>query len=206
MSHLPHWKVWCDWVRVHRGSDPDRFPIAIINRANARYGLATRFKGITLEGFSKTTTAGYESALRLMLCYSAAEAVFKALGQKITDHQMDDPELAKALRTLFLKSLSPQGDDGTGGQAELKTLTEELRSGTLRPLESFLNQDHDNIRVAATAMRHLMAHGTLTLNGLNLTTKRQRQVVDRLSARLMTEAAMAFEIWLTLNIGWQKST
>ena len=153
MAHLPHWKVWCDWVRTHRDTDPLRYPIAKINRANARYGVATRFKGITLEGFSKTTTAGYESALRLMLCYSAAEAIFKALGQNITDVPMEDPDLAKALRTLFLQSLSPQSDDLNGGPAELKTLTEELHSDTLRPLKSFLNQDHNNVRVAAAAKR-----------------------------------------------------
>jgi len=53
-------------------------------------------------------------------------------------------------------------------------------------------------------MRHLMAHGTLTLNGLTLTTRRHCAAVDRLSSRLMTEAGNSFAAWLTENFGGQK--
>ena len=80
----------------------------LVNLFRARHDLASTLKSIEFEPeFSKDTTRAYLAGTRLLLSYSAGEALIKALrrlkGSKslsVTNWVLKAPELANQLRPL----------------------------------------------------------------------------------------------------------
>jgi hypothetical protein len=118
--------------------------------------------------------------MRLFLCYSAAEAMGDAVGIHVTSWEIED-ELLKAPLRRIAKPLPERHD----------VLSKKVRHS----VATFLAHDHDNLRVVATALRHLVAHGEFTPTGTGLMTQSGVDAVGRLAETLLAESERQFAAW-----------
>ena len=120
--------------------------------------------------------------MRLLAAYSAAELLGQATDDKVINWKIKDPKLASALR----KSLSR-----ANGSAHDIFSDARLRDR----LDRFMLGD-DDVRVAATALRVMVAHGSFTPTGVDALTKTGADALQQLSDVLLQECERRFGIWL----------
>jgi hypothetical protein len=181
--HLEKWREFCWQVRQNpQFCDP--ITRSNFNRFRVRFVLATRFEGLRLQGYQDTTTQGYSAGFQLLLSYSAAELLGKATGHTITDWQVSNPALAVRLRRV-LRQPAERMDD-------------LLTSHKLKEnLQCFQQAGNDNVRIAATVLRVMVAHGTFTPTGTDALTKNGAQTIQCLSDVLLQTCNERFVEWLT---------
>ena len=176
---LPYWKEFCDHKRAHAdcvGSDK----LSKFNRFRARHRLATKLTGLRAEGLSEQALRGYTAGFRLMLAYSAAEILGSALEDKpVTHWKMIQPELAVSLRRILNRA---------GTRKTILFSKEPLRNR----LEDFLKGTHDDVRIAATALRIMVAHGSFTPSGTASLTIQGSRAVSQLADLMLKTAEMHF--------------
>ena len=191
--HLTGWKLFCEACR----EDGDRLcPSATIrqlNRFYARYRLAVRFDAVHAHGYSEKALRGYAAGLRLLAAYSAAELLGEAIAEKITSWEIPDPTLAVALR----RALSRPNNDPSSFFS---------KDGLKKQLRLFMNEESDDVRIAATALRVMVAHGTFTPTGADSLTKAGADALQRLSDALLKECEQRFCAWLHEGLRQQGKT
>jgi len=179
---LAGWKEFCEQCRKHGDAFCQSSVRSNLNRCNARFQLASRFERVCAEGYAEKTMVGYSSGIRLMLAYSAAELLGVAIGGGgINSWKIERPELAVKLRKVLAKS-SRQGDD---------LFTKKLRE----KLNEFMDGESDDVRIAATALRVMVAHGTFTPTGTDALTKGGSSTINTLADELLNECNIRFSGW-----------
>ena len=128
-----------------------------VNRFAARYRAASAFRGITLEGYSAATAAGYGEFTRLLLTYSAFEVFLHIAGKT---QATIGPELDAAGAVDVLDRLRAIDCDGKF----YEFLYERVNAPHKRELENYVANDPCNLAYLASAIRHIFAHGWLTPN------------------------------------------
>ncbi|MBT9159944.1 MAG: hypothetical protein DDT27_00525 [Dehalococcoidia bacterium] len=144
---LLDWKLFC--TKCREGEDK-YFPASTrrqLNRFYARYRLAAHFESVQAHGYSERALRGYSAGLRLLAAYSAAELLGEALALKVTTWEIHDSALAAALRNVLRRPF--EGSDGLFDQKGLRD-----------NLQRFMNGDIDDVRIPATALRVMVAHGS----------------------------------------------
>lgn len=128
-----------------------------VNRFAARYRAASCFKGISLDGFSANTQAGYGALCRVLFVYSAFEAYVKVIGET---QQFLAPSLAEfgAQQVLSRIRLIDVED------RFYRFIYERVNETHKRELDRYFNSDPCNIAYLASAIRHIFAHGWLSPN------------------------------------------
>lgn len=179
---LVGWKLFCATCR--EGEDrlcpvPTRRQL---NRFYARHRLAAHFEAVHAHGNSEKALRGYTAGLRLLAAYSAAELLGEAIGSKVTSWKIPDPALATALRRVLLRPSA----DSIGLFAQ---------EGLRKKLQLFMGRDTD-VRIAATALRVMVAHGSFTPTGTDYLTKAGAETLQRLSDVLLRESERRFGAWL----------
>lgn len=178
--NLKHWKTFC---AAHKANPSlcEAETRARLNRFAARFRLAARFSGLTAEGYSDQALRGYSAGIRLMLAYTAAEQLGAALKAPVTTWELPDPALAARLRQVLRKP---------NERRELFT------HDTLRErLQTFVSGQTDDIRIAATALRILVAHGGFTPTGADALTHKGAQTIDDLANRLLDACNDRLTAW-----------
>ncbi len=160
-----------------------------LNRFYARYRLAVRFEAVHAHGYSEKALSGYAAGLRLMAAYSAAELLGEAIAEKITSWEISNPALATELRRLLLLPAT----DASGLFSQ---------EGLRKKLHLFMDGESD-VRIAATALRVMVAHGTFTPTGTDSLTKSGADTLQRLSDALLKECERRFGAWLQERLGQQ---
>ena len=155
---------------------------AALNRFYARYRLALKFEAVHAHGYSERAMRGYATRLRLLAAYSAAELLGEATDEKVVGWEIKDPKLAVVLRKSLSRATGSQKD--VFSDARLK-----------RRLDQFMTGD-DDVRVAATALRVMVAHGRFTPTGTDSLTKAGAEAIQRLSDVLLQECERRFGAWL----------
>ena len=180
--HLRGWKHFCATCRADGGSFCSPETRTIFNRFYARYRLAAHFEAVHAHGYSEKALRGYTAGLRLLAAYSAAELLGEATNEKVAGWEIKDPKLAVALR----KSLARANGNASGvfSDARLK-----------QRLDRFMAGD-DDVRVAATALRVMVAHGSFTPTGTDALTKTGADALQRLSDVLLQQCEQRFASWL----------
>lgn len=182
VHHLVGWKLFC--AKCREGED--RFcPAATrrqLNRFCARYRLAAHFEAVHAYGYSEKALRGYTAGLRLLAAYSAAELLGEAIGSNVTSWKIPDSALAAALRKVLLRPSA----DSTGLFAQ---------EGLRKKLQLFMDGNID-IRIPATALRVMVAHGSFTPTGTDSLTKAGAEALQRLSDVLLQECEKRFSAWL----------
>jgi hypothetical protein len=180
--HLVGWKQFCATCRADGDSFCSPETRTIFNRFYARYRLAAHFEAVHAHGYSEKALRGYTAGLRLLAAYSAAELLGEAIGSKVTSWRIPDSALAAALRKVLLRP-----------SADSKGLF--AQEGLRKNLQLFMDGDID-IRIPATALRVMVAHGSFTPTGTDSLTKAGAEALQRLSDVLLHECERRFGAWL----------
>jgi len=180
MPVLPLFREFTTWVKTEQTDHLPEQAVSRVYRAHARLRVAKSFDGIRLRGLSSTLVNGYSAGVRLLLSYSAAESMGGAIGRHVTSWSMRNPEIVVPLRRI---------------SAELKEWPIGLNDDLKQQLTQFVLERNDNIRVPATALRHLMAHGHFAPAGKIALDKRDLEAVETLCGNLITETERRFATW-----------
>jgi hypothetical protein len=177
---LLSWKQFCD----KRRSNPNFFDPSMdrnLNRFRARYLAAFNFQSIQMDRSSENLIRGYSVGIRLLLAYTAAEVLGETIGPEITKWEIYDSTIVRSIRNICTKYSEDR--DAIS------------RQGLAKQLSAFTNGDHDNLRVPATALRVLVAHGHFAPSSA-VYSKRNSDAVYSLSSLLLAESERLFASWL----------
>jgi hypothetical protein len=180
MPVLPLFREFTIWIKTER---PDHLPeqaVSQLYRAHARLRVAKRFDGIRLRGLSDTLVAGYSAGVRLLLAYSAAETMGGAIGRHVTTWTIRNAAIVGTMRRI---------------SADLKDWPIGLNDHVKEQLADFVLEHNDNVRIPATALRHLMAHGHFAPAGKIALRKKEIEAVEKLSDDLISETERRFASW-----------
>lgn len=180
MPTLPEFREFTIWLKAKKRPHVAESTLRKLYRARARHKVAKQFRGLRLDKASAALVRGYSIGMRLFLCYSAAEAIGGALGRHVGVWDLRDESLEAPLRRIATPL--PQRDD-------------VLSKGVRQSVSAFLAHDHNNLRVVATALRHLIAHGEFTPTGNGLMTKSGADALTRLGDHLLAESERQFIAW-----------
>lgn len=183
---LTYWKEFCDFKKANETAiNPDQ--LSKLYRFRARHQLATKLVSIHAEGISEQTLRGYTAGLKLMLAYLAAEILGSALGKPVTQWEIIEPQLALSLRRILNR---------VGASKDTLFSKEQLKNR----LEDFLKGTTDNVRIAATALRVMVAHGSFTPSGTDSLTVKGAQTVWQLADLVLKTAETHFAEYVTKEI------
>lgn len=180
---LVGWKLFC--ANCREGED-GFCPAATrrqLNRFYARYRLAAHFEAVHAHGYSEKALRGYTAGLRLLAAYSAAELLGEAIGSNVTTWKIPDSALAAALRRLLRR---PDTDPSSFFS----------KDGLRKQLRLFMKEESNDVRIAATALRVMVAHGSFTPTGTDSLTRAGAEALQRLSDLLLQECERRFSAWL----------
>lgn len=180
MPVLPLFREFTQWIKTDHPAQLPEQTVSRLYRAHARLRVAKRYDGIRLKGLSPTLVAGYSAGVRLLLSYSAAESMGGAIGRHITNWTIRHPEIVAPLRRI---------------SKELKDWPVGLNNTVKAQLTDFVLERHDNVRVPATALRHLMAHGHFAPAGKISLKKTEIATVETLCDDLIAETERRFATW-----------
>ncbi|WP_139226236.1 hypothetical protein [Falsiroseomonas stagni] len=178
---MRQWKAFCDLVRENGEGGGGLQKLKTFNKFYARYRLAKKFQSIEASGYSAKAMRGYSAGIRLLMSYSAAELLGDAIDEKITNWDMRDAELAKFLRKTI--SIVAESD-------------ENFSSKSLKNSAKAFVEGDDNVRVAATVLRVMVAHGTFTPTGADALTSAGAKAIENLSDALLEACDNKFASWL----------
>ncbi len=182
VHHLAGWKQFCTSCRADGENFCSPEIRATFNRFYARYRLALKFEAVHAHGYGEKALRGYAAGVRLLAAYSAAELLGQATDDKVINWKIKDPKLAVALR----KSLSRATGNTNGVFSDVRLK---------QRLDQFMRGD-DDVRVAATALRVMVAHGSFTPTGTDALTKAGADALQRLSDVLLQQCEQRFASWL----------
>jgi hypothetical protein len=180
MPVLPLFREFTIWIKTERPNNLPQQAVSRLYRAHARLRVAKRFDGILLRGLSDTLVGGYSAGVRLLLAYSAAESLGEAIGRRITTWTIRNDDIVETLRRI---------------SADLKDWPIGLNDHVKEQLADFVRGHNDNVRIPATALRHLMAHGHFAPAGKIALRKKQLEAVEKLTQDLILETERKFASW-----------
>jgi len=122
-----------------------------------------------------------------MLAYSAAEILGNALDKPVTQWEINEPRLALSLRSVLNRA---------GANKEALFSNGQLKSR----LEYFLKGTTDDVRIAATALRVMVAHGSFTPSGTDSLTVKGAQAVSQLADLMLKTAEMHFADYVVKSV------
>lgn len=172
----PHWP---DYESRHAVAAHTPFfnVAAEVNRFHARYRLARAFRGLLLEGYSDSTTAGYSALTKVALYWSAFEQMMVALN-------IPDPRYFVGRHKYIDDLRQIQTVDGVRkffGFVKEKINRKDLKT----KLEEYLKNGNGNVFMLAKSIRHIYLHGHLTANVKGLAPQDIASICDRLCEMLL---------------------
>jgi hypothetical protein len=153
---------------------------SLLNIAHARLRIAKQFEDVRIRDVSPLLVRGYSTGVRLLLSYSAAETMGKAIGPHVAEWKIRDDGILPALRQL-----------GSHLRDWDYVLEEPLR----KRIDGFVRGDCDNVRVMATALRHLVAHGHFAPAGKLSLNNASALAVEKLCDDLLRATEKRFVAW-----------
>lgn len=153
-------------------------PSGDLNRFAARYRMARKFEAVTFNGFSPGVCAGYSSALRVGLAYSALESLEACVGGAAKDIRIRSEALASRLRDRRhgpLRELLVREPTSPVDLKRSRMLRQDLAN-------LFADDSETDVRPVVERIRHLVFHGVFSAHGGGLArSKAIRETVDGLS-------------------------
>lgn len=181
MTRPRNWHRYTTWIETKK------YPIDTgLARFAARYRIATSLTALEFDGLGQAATAGYTSALRAALAYSALEA-------------FDQAKYGKPGRTQVRSAHVARSFAGAGAVKLQALLAAELTNNKLRTsvAEISANRSGADVSSLAAGVRHLVFHGDFTAYGSGAAqSKSVRMLLDNLSEATLLAADDAFELYL----------
>ena len=185
---LKAWSAFCRAQRRYGDALCLISELPRLNRFRARYQFARRMTAVVADGYTDRTLRGYAAGLRVQLAANAAELLEPIVGRKFVDWQIVDVKLASELRDI----LTPLIDSDM----------ETFHSPTLRDELKIFQTQPSNIRVAATAIRILFAHGSFTPTGTGALNRRGVVALHQLADGVLNACEQHFERWFEERMQW----
>ena len=172
---------WKKFVALKASYSASEF--AAFSRFRARYKLARGLESITVERMAQATVDSYFVALRVTLAYTALESLENALcvgpGTQVTDEKLLEQLLAERNSEMC--------------EALLNSIDPKFHPNEREKFQKLLDGESKNLRIAAYAVRNLMAHGVLTANRLGLDkSKARRNLLNDLAECVLAAANARF--------------
>lgn len=185
MSYPPKWNQYCQWLRLNDTQAlPTHIRISELNRFAARYRLAANFRGLNIEGYASASTVdAYSAVMSAFLAYSALEQLHDATKQPVKQHLNDRwAELATEVSSKLRRS-----------KRILEFLGQQVESSKLRKnLQNFIDGKNDNALYVATALRHAVAHGVMSVHPNNTSPQSATRFCTHISKMLLSIADHEF--------------
>ena len=145
----------------------------------ARFSLADGFISIKAKDFREISMKGYGSLIKLQLAYSAFDTLMSVINEyKKYARLQSDPYKHSLNRRILANQLRTN--------STLMELLENHTERKLKPRINLFNQKiSDDVLCIAMGIRHLTAHGILSVGGGELDLKMNRDKVDALSNLLL---------------------
>jgi hypothetical protein len=187
------WKKWCEAVKAGNvESSPE------LNRFAARYRAANLFDGIQLKPrASDDLRRGYSALLKVFLAYTAAESLrdgLRASHRSSFRINLISSPLAKSLRrnSKLLALLEEEVEKYNKNKKKVPPLLDRL--------QRFRSAESDDVGSVAQAIRHLVAHGVLTVGGANATTIERAASLTELAEEMLKLCNGEFSNFCSKNI------
>jgi hypothetical protein len=180
MATLPMFREYCIWLKT---VGDDIVPLrtrSLLNIAHARLRVAKQFAGVRIHKASPALVRGYSVGVRLLLCYSAAETMGRAIGPSVKQWLIADESILPPLRRIG---------------SQLRNWDFVLDKKTRDRVDEFVRGEHDNACIMATALRHLMAHGHFAPAGQLSMTAAATKAVETLCGHLSVATEQRFVQW-----------
>ncbi|MCG8368697.1 MAG: hypothetical protein MJA27_35860, partial [Pseudanabaenales cyanobacterium] len=121
-----------------------------------RYRLASAFEGLEVSGYPSATKNAYGAVLKAFLAYSALEQLHKAV---------KPPSGSRNLMDRWASLGTKPASQLRRSKSILMFLEEQVESRPLlERLHAFQNGESDNCLSVATALRHAVAHGFMSVH------------------------------------------
>ncbi len=185
MSNPSYWKVFCQWRRDNEPLDlPENISLSELNRFAARYRLARAFNSIDADGYADDTTEAYGAVLKVFLAYSALEQFHKAVKPaKPRQH----------LSERWADWATSPADGLRGSDAIIQFLIKTVSHESLKnKLIAFQQGKHDNVLIVATALRHAVAHGFMSVHPEGTSARVSKIFCQQLSRMLLSISDRSF--------------
>ena len=197
MSNPPYWKIFCKWRRTREelnfATFPDHISSSELNRFAARYRLARAFNGIDADGYNKDTVNAYGALMRTFLAYSALEQFHKAVPPVSGRLHLSD---------RWADQANSQVTSLKGSDAIIQYLIQSVSHKKLRDkLIAFQRGEHENALIVATALRHAVAHGFMSVHPEGTSAKISQMFCNQMTNMLLSISDHAFiELLESLDI------
>ena len=187
MANPPYWKIFCRWRRAREElnfvSLPENVSSSELNRFADRYRLARAFNGLEIDGYADDTVKAYSALMRAFLAYSALEQFHKAVKPSGRIHLSD--------RWADL-AISP-ATELKGSDAIIEFLVKTVSSKPLKnKLIAFQRGEHNNALIVATALRHAVAHGFMSVHPEGTSAKVSQLFCNQIASLLLSIADRSF--------------
>lgn len=185
MSNPSYWKVFCQWQRDHEPvALPEHISLSELNRFAARYRLARAFNGIDADGYADDTVDAYGAVLKVFLAYSALEQFHKAVEPANPRQHLSERWASWATSP----AVSLRESDAII-QFLIKTVSNERLK---EKLIAFQRGKHDNVLIVATALRHAVAHGFMSVHPEGTSARVSKVFCQQMSRLLLSISDRAF--------------
>lgn len=185
MTYPSQWQTFCKWQRANGiAALPAHFDLPKLNRFAARYRLAKSFRGLDVEGYANASTGeAYSSVMLAFLAYSALEQLHEATKDSPRQHLHDrwaDLAISPSAKLRRTKKI-------------LLFLQAQMNSKDLRGhLQDFIDSKTENSLYVASALRHAVAHGFMSVHPKGTSPETASRFCDQISAMLITIADTEF--------------
>lgn len=185
MPYPPQWSRYCQWRKSQTTSESSR--LAELNRFAARYRLATNFQGLQLNGYSSiSTTDAYSAVMGVFLAYSALEQFHDAtkIGKQHLNTRWADLATEPSAELRRAKKI-------------LVFLHEQMTSAYLKEnLKKFMDGESHNSLYVATALRHAVAHGFMSVHPKGTSPQTSARFCCNLTEMLVKIMDSEFSKWV----------
>ncbi|MEB3213225.1 MAG: hypothetical protein VKL39_17880 [Leptolyngbyaceae bacterium] len=165
---------------------PTAVSSAELNRFAARYRLANAFNEISINGYPDNTVDAYSSVLRAFLAYSALEQFHKAVPPT--------PNSREHINSRWAHLATEHASKLRRSKTIVLFLIKQVQNQTLRDgLTAFLGSKSDNCLFVATALRHAVAHGVMSVHPNGTSPKTAARFGNVLAQMLLQIADQAFD-------------
>ncbi len=168
-------------------SDVETLHVFGIKRFYSRYALAHSFKGLNVDGMSPRTIRGYSAMYRLQIAYSAFDSLLDGVATlKVKTSIKMERHLHAIENEKLIESLRKHNQD------IFHLCMVHCEKYTRKSISDLLDGKQNNILHLAAAIRHLVAHGQLSVHGGRLHLARNVRDVMTLSGEVLRYADEQF--------------
>lgn len=176
-----------DWSGYIKMSNKPASPeLAGLATFHARFQLASKFSGLTIEGMASGTLAVYSRVTRIGLCYSALEYLERLIGIRGYPEILA-PDLVRTMRNPDFKEFMDAAKSGFKSHAVKEELEKVLN-----------NRSRSDVRPFIMLCRNSLFHGEFTPGGWRMRPNREMfRLLDSLAQVTLRKADETFSGWLS---------